>query len=68
MLQKANKCWFITFSSVNCQNIPICASIKSILWSAGAFCPDESRRSAFDVVIEYPLRLLRAELGVSLIL
>lgn len=69
MFQEANKCCFITFSSVNCQNIPICASIKSILWSASAFCPDESRRSAFDVVIiGYLLRRLRAELGVSVIL
>lgn len=49
-------------------NIPIYACIKSILWSALVLCPDESRRKAFDVVIiEDPLRRLRAELCESLI-
>lgn len=43
-------------------NIPICARIKSILWSMFVFCPDESRRKAFDVVIIKDLsRLLRGE-------
>lgn len=50
-------------------NIPICACIKSILWSVLVFCPDESWRKAFDVVIiEDLLRLLRVQLCVSLIL
>lgn len=50
-------------------NIPIYACIKSILWSVLMFCPDESWRKAFDVVIiEDLLKLLRAELYKSLIL
>lgn len=50
-------------------NIPICAYIKSILWSVLVFCPDESWRKAFDVVIiEDLLRLRRVELCASLIL
>lgn len=50
-------------------NIPIHACIKSILWLVLMFCPDESRRKPFDVVIiEDLLKLLRAELCESLIL
>lgn len=48
-------------------NIPIYASIKSILWSLLVFCPDESRRKAFDaVIIADLLRRLKAELCENL--
>lgn len=50
-------------------NIPIYACIKSILWFVFLFCPDESRRKAFDVVIiEDLLVMLRAKLCESWIL
>lgn len=50
-------------------NIPIRACIKSTLWSVLMFCPDESRRKAFDVVIiQDLLRLPSIEIHASLIL